>query len=62
MSTWAIILTAWLALQLPLAMLIGKSIKFGMREPVQQRRRSPQKRSASVRRRQSFGERRAMAR
>jgi hypothetical protein len=30
---WTII-AAWLALQLPLGMLVGKSIKFGMGGPV----------------------------
>jgi hypothetical protein len=30
--TWTVIVF-WLALQLPLATLIGKSIRFGMREP-----------------------------
>jgi hypothetical protein len=41
MSTvWTIILV-WLALQLPLAMLIGKSIKFG--SVGSQKRRAPAK-------------------
>jgi len=34
---WTIII-AWLALQLPLGMLIGKSIRFGMEEQAPRRR------------------------
>ena len=39
-TMWTIVL-AWLALQLPLAMLIGKSIKFGA--VGHQKRRAPAK-------------------
>jgi hypothetical protein len=50
--TWAIV--AWFALQLPLAVLVGKCMKFGLAEPASQtsamRRRSVPRGTPALRR------------
>jgi len=45
--TWTMV-AIWLALQVPLGMLVGKSVKLGMEEPMAARKPLPPRRRASA--------------